>query len=107
MQVKLCNEKKILICSKGKNKFSLCNKLILSTIGNQRFPVYSLASSKLQIVESAECNWLRILCTYVLLSKNDRAIGLALRSLSLKWQKIDFVKRNIENEKLNKEINLV
>ena len=89
------------------NKFSLCNKLILSTIGNQRFPVYSLASSKLQVVENAEYNWLRILCTYVLLSKNNRAIGLALRSLSLKWQKIDFVKRNIENEKLNKEINLV
>ena len=51
------------------NKFSLCNKLILSTIGNQRFPVCSLASSKLQIVENAEYNWLRILCTYLLLSK--------------------------------------
>ena len=33
------------------NKFSLCNKSILSAIGNQRFPVYSLASSKLQVVE--------------------------------------------------------
>ena len=35
--------------------------------------------------------------------KNNRVIGLVLRSLSLKWQKIDFVKRNIENETLINE----
>ena len=47
------------------NKFSLCNKSILSTIGNLRFAMYSLATAKSQIRENAEYNWLKILCTYV------------------------------------------
>lgn len=63
------------------NKFSLCNKLILSAIGNQRFPIYGLASSREQIVESAEYDWFKILCTYVLLSNKNRVMGLAFLGL--------------------------
>ena len=64
------------------NKFSLCNKSILSAIGNQRFPIYSLASSRERIVESAEYDWSKILCTYVLLSNKNRVMGLALGTLA-------------------------
>ena len=49
----------------SENMFSLCCKLILSTIGNQQFPMYSLATAKSQIRENTEYNWLKILCTYV------------------------------------------
>ncbi len=40
---------------------------------------------------------------------NNRVIGLGLRSLSLKWPKIDFVKRNYRKRniyKMNYSINL-
>ena len=38
----------------SENMFSLCNKSILSTIGNRQFPMFSLATAKSQIRENAK-----------------------------------------------------
>ena len=64
----------------SENQFSLCCKSILSTIGNRQFPMYSLATAKLQILKNAKHHrevphWLMLnlmyLCTYVQKLKRD------------------------------------